>query len=913
MAAAEEFLGSDMGMSIDDNEFIELFEQSPWESLPKDRNKEDPPLENNNRSEQLLETIEDMNVTEEEDTNEQEPMSDLGNLPDFPEISIDDLPVFPQQLLSKWGTEDRQEDKPDDKPPTAPTNRSFRQRNAIQLNPFTVEYARYKNMLSRLKLRPSSRHDTPSFDNDESIYSQYVPPSTETRKRTSAPSSSSKAKSTVRQELPEVTKYGLDKLILPSTLLEEKEDKGKNKVVTFKKKRKHQRMNGSRKIPRLQEPKDIFAFEDHPQSHKAEDDEDDEDWHLHFRKMKKAHTLIDSGSESEDHEEELATEEQPLTEEQLDRIFEFPRHLPQDDQTKRLERKITDDDVVPVIADEYEFRERKRPRMKFRDIEKQKALRSVLPRSFLKVYEKEILEEANRRKQKKRAKPHPSVTEEEKTEKRSIDDVFAGFRDSQESTLPSSSVSLDDYVVRNTVHTREESTVRRKSNNHREESSVQRKKTSHLLEEQRNDTERTTGIYTKTYPLHEAMEYNRIRTLYSHQSQKTTKKTPRTHKSGKKTVSRNNKISCDDPTQSLFDDMEDEFQDNEPFQETSYDDLYDDAEDETHPPIEEDFMAHNSHKKAPKGDKITAVNGSFTYYYKYPQHDIKPSRAENSKGVSYQQSPLETMMQKIRHACGYGVKATIDGSMYLHKRLLEPLLSHSKAYGHLENEYKELEFFNMHFLWTDVVPKEHKLMDALFYQMSRRVQGARWWEKESKDCGRFYTFVSICLTLWVPCLPEDERMPMIDLVMGHVRNAAWMVTRLVFEKPRDEVPWKTVVQLAIYILDWTCRLQQLGVYPLDWSVVDYSKMLLDVLIHSGDDKENGVVEAWICLIYVVSVSLRNNEFGLNEYVFLKQFHSSVKKSVIAAHGTENQEAEIKKCTEQWAESISEIIDRYIIV
>ncbi|KAF7722755.1 hypothetical protein EC973_002709 [Apophysomyces ossiformis] len=175
-----------------------------------------------------------------------------------------------------------------------------------------------------------------------------------------------------------------------------------------------------------------------------------------------------------------------------------------------------------------------------------------------------------------------------------------------------------------------------------------------------------------------------------------------------------------------------------------------------------------------------------------------------------------------------------------------------------------------------------KEMECVFTQAFQYL--ANFWddlsaatEKGSRDIQTFYSFVSACLTQWIPTVLEKERRELIELFRAEIARLCGRIL-VMSDGANDqlnpletELPpkWKSLVELLLYSLDWSCRLQLLD--PVEsghrWSVEHCARQLMWLLLWIGpqqaqvhntekedmivESKHPVVVEAWICLIHLL--------------------------------------------------------------
>lgn len=1025
----------------------------------------------------------------------------------------------------------------------------LRQRNAIQLHPFTLEQEHYKKLLGKSKYTPldtglnDDTNDTQfTISNTQSAdvsaeeiqSSLYIPTrrkeprSKQREERVSAPSNYKKQRSTTRPNLEasnleasptlettNLTKYGLPELVVPS----ETEDKtsGKAKTITFaKRKTSKKKRSTARKLMRLSEPanKDIFAFDMHPQINvdsssvpptisasssstktnesmdqllavkgKArsiwdcplEQDGDDmasvldddifkidedgfdfdndidnedgememdiEDSRLNFstRLRSKKHLGLDSSDEDDTNDDSIMDDQlmRPTpTKEELDALFAFPIEstLASNSSVKRLPRgSSNEDDIVPVVPDKLEYRRNKRQRVTLQALMKnRKALKGILPASFLKIYASQIEDEMKPKKRAKPSKPTPSSNiraKEKETPARSTEDIFASFREdeSNDDTDDSDEAfdaysTIDDYVIRfdsqiasnsdssttadtfhlpprrsytsrtnifsgspkshdstpkfkqPTLHTMPiiQSHQQNLSYNSYATSSRDNRNISSIIppNKQSNDQTNLRQTNIQQNKFEEAIEDNTVNPLYHWPKSNNTKKTgirkrieSKSNSDGKRKTPRSS-IAIGQPSENH--DLKPSFQirDNATPQRRKKrpkrpkDDIYIHAPTFTWfsrdrsgqaPDSNVEMFFKEANDSRPKAfDDIyvgTRHSGRYTrecrnarqYHDLNNQDDLSNKQVDcnNDEHHFFSKSlsvpginSLKSVIKRIRSMHDHDLRRVrgLSDTLYIHHRLLEPLMvenpNSKPAYQHLQNEFKELYLFDRPYTWHSINCNEKEIIEFLFSKAAQDLyhvctnlheEGHEILEIPHHD--HFYTFVSICLTQWIPCHPYEERIQLVDLFLEHIRCLAWLIPKLV-ENTQLNTPWRPILKLLLFILDWTCRLHHLGIHPLDWAVTDCTQNLMDILVYIGYEDiqsttncKGYVVEAWICLIQIMSVSPKGCGYYFHEQTFIDQLTDSIKRK---SKASSPYEYEKRKTTRLWIETLNYILDKYML-
>ncbi|KAG2191565.1 hypothetical protein INT46_006203 [Mucor plumbeus] len=956
---------------------------------------------------------------------------------------------------------------------------SLRQRNAIQLHPFTIEQARYQHLIGKSNLKGKMKAIiTEVEDSQDTEFSlsntQLVDIPTDEIETTQVSSKSSKKATsklkTKKTSLPskvnkraqhrpttqnadEISfedissplfdKYGLDQLVLPPSNTRSNVNK-KSKIITFEKKRRSRKGKSvARRFPPSSSSttKDIFDFDAQPRStfkltsnisnssnaasssnqqtmisdddvylrrqaqemnddidlygydddnDSNDDDDDTEDMEIDNEDMikrrfrVKKYAILDS-SDEDSNEEELPAEKE-LTEAELDAIFSFPSSATAKPTGRRLMRSTADDDIIPVVEDELEYREHKRQRVGLRDvIKKKKALNSVLPASYLKVYEKELLEEDKlRRTPKKRTTKPQKTTATTSTAKNPLStskapaNVFAAFLDSQSEDSDDDSEdmqdaypTLDDYVTRLDYPTEiltashpifEGSTA---SNNgiHSvfENVSLIDRPTRQISTN--SNSELSRRIYPNTgsspslsrqprsikqpiYPTEESIEDNRIQRHYQGSA---LKKSPNKPKKLLKRAPRSSiavQRPVNDPKKSSSMPIRDNPAPKKRRKKVkrTRDDIYVHASNSYRAWNDRSGQAPDNNGRTYFQDLTETPRMAFDdiyvgtrQYVRYANESLNGDRFndlfENQQNQYVKEKlnvhvvhTLPSVISRVRHLRDYDLRRILGlkNTVYLHHRLLTPLLSAipnvKSAYKHLECNYTDLKLFDKNFVWKSIIPENKKLIGHLFYKASGEIykicsNNVPLEDTELPNHDHFYTFVSICLTQWIPLYPYEQRIQLTEIFMQYIRYLGQFVPRLVEEYKTGYLPWRPIVKIMIYILDWTCRLHHLGVHQIDWSVTQCTKSLIDILVFIGFDdikscSKDYLSEAWICLLQIMSVSSKTSGFYFHEQVFLDQITDSIKTK---SRSSDVYEYEKRRTTRLWAESLNFIIEKYMVL
>ncbi|KAI9245725.1 hypothetical protein EDC94DRAFT_628147 [Helicostylum pulchrum] len=266
-------------------------------------------------------------------------------------------------------------------------------------------------------------------------------------------------------------------------------------------------------------------------------------------------------------------------------------------------------------------------------------------------------------------------------------------------------------------------------------------------------------------------------------------------------------------------------------------------------------------------------------------------------------------------------------TVYIHRQLIVPLISKNPkekcTYPQFKESHSDLILFGKRYYWKQINSEGTHIINDLFAKVFQDILHFCRNDKYSPvvnefgdlpDHEYFYIFVSLCLTQWVPILPVKEQNELILFLTYHVRSLAYSLTKLAEIRQHEKIGWKPIVKLLLYLLDWTCRLELLHMDRTIWSVIELSQTIMDVLVYIGYErvkKENNqyLIEAWICLILIMSVSNRKHGYHLNETIFVNQINSSIqrKSGKLASY-----EYKKRRTIKFWAETLDYILNKHTI-
>ncbi|CEP14118.1 hypothetical protein [Parasitella parasitica] len=699
-------------------------------------------------------------------------------------------------------------------------------------------------------------------------------------------------------------------------------------------------------------------------------------------KMKKLAIFDSSDDEDQEivhdnKEEQAPVKQEPhiATEAELDAIFEFPGAGPSSTikpARKRLVRSPSEDDIVPVVPDRLEYREHKRQRFDIQDVlKKKKTLKSILPASFRKVYQKELVEEDKLRKTPKKLTKNATTSTTTTTttttiatakqtkcsDNKPLADVFAAFLGSQSEDdsdedpddLQDAYYTLNDYVTRldyptpipaqgNSGFGGSATTTNGLLDFFGETVKQARLNSSTNLSSIRTTKLQPHPTHGAVYPIEEASEYNRIARQYHGSSnseqptrtiEKSTAKAPRssiTIKPPPKSLKKPPIIATRDnaaPTKKRRKKVK-----------RARDDIYVHAPSSYRACNDESGQAPDNdgrikeREDTPSRMAFDDIYVGTRQYVRYATELLSAKRFNetiNYKPVRIIYS-LHQVISRVQHLHDYDLRriAGLKDTVYLHHRLLTPLLSsepdRKSAYKHLIGNYSPyLDLFDRHMLWKNITPKHQNLIAHLFYKVSADIEKILKLDFPDEDTelpghDYFYTFVSICLTQWIPLHSYDDRIQLTEMFMRHIRYLGRLVPQLVDKRKEINLSWRPVVKLMVYILDWSCRLHHLGVHPIHWSVKQSTQGLIDILVFIGFDdikpcSKEYLSEAWICLLQIMSVSSKARGFYFSKQTFVEQMTSSIKTK---SRSSGVYEYEKRRTTRLWAESLDFIIEKYMM-
>lgn len=872
----------------------------------------------------------------------------------------------------------------------------------------------------------------------------------------------------------DLLKYGLDKLILPPSRKER--EKQTSKVITFSTKKKgSRRKQTSTSSTRLKkEPamtQDIFAFDLYPRAslnhqpitihddsdstergptpnyvsaslphgtddemNEGNEDEEEEEEGLVIRRRpaKRKRRL---GFDSDDDEEEGDTSEEEveqLTEEQIDAIYTYPPAASETPSRRHHLVTNEEDKIVPIIDDEYEYRENKRQRMSIKDIKK-KALKRVLPASFYTIHKKDFLEEQQRKRQaaSNRKRPNKAVAQpptlsttgstsnntapSSTAKKRGLEDVFASLQESQSedsddgfdkddhndednhdnffsdgyddydggfddinfdrTMLDSSNSSSPDHSQASNTNQHDNPplapifrNVRRTGSS--SSNTILKPSSTSNTRNNPSATSNSRHIPNSPYPLEEATEDNRVprqhvRSSTTSGANNATQPRSRASRRNRANNTRSSiaivrPANMNSPHQNWIQIIHnptpvrrrkrpkrstDDIYVHAPYftgqyntyisqqrqhdggegTESRYDRLMSIGDFLPRKAFDDIFMGTKQQALMYKNHPIYIGNYNIDdYLYEMPRQRQQQQQQEGNWTPSI--SSLQNVIKRVRGLLDHDLRRVmgLDNTVYLHHRLFEPLLSAtpntSRVYSKFKETYAELRLFGRLYLWQHIQPHEKDTIHNFFAKVFRDLlhlcsSNGRTRPTLEEEHDYFYIFVSICLTQWIPHLAYEAQVQLAEMFANSIRGLAYMVNQLAEKQAKKDLSWRSLIKMMLFILDWTCRLHHLGIARSLWSVTECTQLIMDMLVSMGyqairNTTKPFVVEAWICLIQIMSVSTRQGGYYLNEQVFLNQLTDSIQRK---SKDTESYEFEKRKTTRIWAEHLDYILDKYIIL
>ncbi|KAG0952969.1 hypothetical protein G6F57_000078 [Rhizopus arrhizus] len=832
---------------------------------------------------------------------------------------------------------------------------SLRKRKEIQLHPFTVEKLKFKTLLRGTSVRRMVSSVEPQNVQDLSD-TEFVPDAVEVEEDASLdfqctqsalegpereirkPAEISGPKVVIEDELESVSSTShMNQRETSNLMHEKKKSKG---IVTYSKRRKNK--STPSRATYQKGNSDIFAFDPNPiiarhtegSSHAmdvddkldafedilekapkpkskrndtgnispvfelgntdegfdsmlVDDDDGDDDDGPVFLRRRRLRQKIDSDEEDEQDQHDH------------DSIFDFPDNFEPDTHPRRITSSITndEDDIVPIVQDDFEYRPRKRRRFKVADLRKNnKILKRVLPISFLNVYRDELNEEEMRCNSSKSVKRTTITSKRKKTDGENrlsrLDQPFDAFLGSQ-----SEYVNNDDIPTEN--------------NNMRHygsETFRQRSRVGQLTGPSTIDR-----YFTNTV---EAVEDNRI-PHHSHRTstQRSSHKATQANTSQRAPLKKKRRR----PRRT----MDDIYIHHQPTQKTTgyprrfYQRTLDDI--------------GISSKRVYNDDHITVQKPPVEWVRNIAEYLRSTKNAASLKPFPKYTQSLEEIIENIQRVFDPDLRCSIrlGDTVYLHHRLLQPLLSakpnSKKAYVHLMASFENFQVFHRRIFWTNIEPSRKEFVQSLFgcarkeiTETSTGMADDVYFDielDEFPDLDKFCVFMSIYLTQWLPLQDPAHAAIMVELLGEEVRDMAYHVCNIVKLMSSRVNSWRLIVKIMLFILDWTCRLHLIGINESEWSVTQCTQMLIDILVTIGHEciitqEKPYVIEAWVCLLQIMTVSSNSGGYYFSDETFIRQLRHSIEHKSNQARWI-MAEANFERET-WWTNALSHILEKYML-
>ncbi|RCH99387.1 hypothetical protein CU097_002184 [Rhizopus azygosporus] len=800
---------------------------------------------------------------------------------------------------------------------------TLRKRKDIQLHPFTIEKNKFKSLLKGSSITKVVSSVEPTITEDQSD-TEFVPDARE-EEDPSLPIDCTQSALDDDSQPKEVMRIDSHN---PRSVSPEAQKKEK-KIVTYSKKRRTKATSSSHReklkekifeAKRLEEELGPFVdiLEHKPMSHNqqnnpsqstlfssldflkdhdnndaelmlVDDNEDEQPVFLHRRRLRRR---IESDEDDDDDEEEQ------LQPDNHDSIFDFPESVESltggYTSRKIIPAEKNENDVVPVIDDEFEYRPAKRRRVKVADLRKNKnILKGVLPASFLKVYERELNEEEKR--STSRTARHSALRKRKSDNNKKIstlDQPFDAFLGSQsEFNEDRSSEQYDSYRYASStrpVHEKMHSKSQSSRSIHR----------TRIDEYFNHDTE--------------AIEDNRIPNRQSTvQVRKTSQVSTQRPASKAKKKRKRPRRTMDDIYIHPQPKARTHLSQHRSFQQTL------------------DDMSISS-KRAYNDGHFTVQRPSVEWVRNVAEYLRSTKNAASLRPIPKYTLSLEEVVEKIQRVFDPDLRCSVrlKNTVYLHHRLLQPLLStqpnSKRAYAHLKSSFENPVIFHRRIFWTDIGPDRKELIQSLFKCASKliadscsRTYGMSFDTEsdEIPDLDMFCVFVSVYLTQWLP-LQEPMHATIMTQVFGEeIRAMANYICHIVKSVSHTILSWKLIVKTMIFILDWSCRLHLIGINESEWSVSECTQMLIDILVMIGHEcitsqEKSFVIEAWICLLQIMTVSSSQGGYYFSGETFMSQLKSAIGKQKGQTSSWIVSETDLQKET-WWTNALTCILEKYM--
>lgn len=301
-----------------------------------------------------------------------------------------------------------------------------------------------------------------------------------------------------------------------------------------------------------------------------------------------------------------------------------------------------------------------------------------------------------------------------------------------------------------------------------------------------------------------------------------------------------------------------------------------------------------------------------------PRHRIRAQTLETVAKTVY-----ELVDVNLRRISG------LQKTVYLHHKLLTPLLSpaldRKSAYARFKESYSELVIFEKRYYWREFDPVQGRveLFESLLMKVFQDMADMRFnfgyntesiLPNELVGHDYFYVFVSLFISQWITNYDYEDQRHLIDLLAHQIGGLARMISKLSEAKEHENISWKPIIKLMLFILDWTCRLHNLGMNAKIWSVTECTAIIIDILVFIGiapieHNNEEYIIEAWTCLFQIMSVSIRGSGYAFKAEVFIDQMTDSIKRN---SRKSNHPEVKRLRATWKWSEVLTNILEKHMM-
>ncbi|KAI9272501.1 hypothetical protein BY458DRAFT_508963 [Sporodiniella umbellata] len=819
---------------------------------------------------------------------------------------------------------------------------SLRKRKQIQLHPFTIEKYKFKSMLHGTSVRRLVSVADPLSTQDPTD-TEFVPGTLEedpfdfetqpiTRTEALAQENSSQKSSALHgKKLITYSKRKRDRISTPK-------EPCLSDIFAFDPNPSFSKTNSGGIDAILGEFEDILSEKVQPRNktdsldndaHMSVDDESDEDEPVYFR-HKRLRRRIDTDDDNDDQEEEKD-----------DSIFDFPQHFDTEDYpTLRRSDMPEDKHRVVIQHDDLEHRPTKRRRNRMADLRQNKnMLKGVLPASFLNVYQKELNEEERARMENSKRTVTSIKGKKPERKVNRLDEPFDAFLGSQtsylqndESKLKSNGLFLgdtDDEPPQTSIFNFKPAETAsyttpilqpRIDNATRHYESVE---DNRVFQHGSTLSKRAAQPRINRYfSSHNGTSSNRVQNPSKTSIPKATKKQvpqsvysssskppQRASKAGAKLNKKKRKI-----------------------RKRTMDDIYiHQYHHHVRPRADSPSIAKVCSnrtlddsaifsKRIYNDDHMTVQKPPVVQWVRDMAEFLRSTKNAASLNPlpKYTQS-LEQIVEQLQRVFDPDLRCTtrVTDTVYLHHRLLQPLLSTQpnakRAYAHLKAKLEQPCVFSRNLIWTSIYHRRSHIQ-SLFQCAAREVVKAgtdlNSEPTDIPDLDTFYTFVSVYLTQWLPLQDPAHVITMTEVFGQEVREMAHRMHHTVSTQPIGS--WRLIVKTMLFVLDWTCRLHLIGINPEEWSVTRCTQILINILVTIGyacitTREKPFVIEAWVCLFQVMTVSSNSGGYYFSDQSLIQQFRNAINQRSNKV-GWIDQGTSIETC---WTHAFQHILEKYM--